>query len=93
MIKSILKPTIPLSPPKEIPPHNKTQLPESQSTPEPLQANGEEGERHAELDATSVIGNSTASVPSFEEQQRAAAREKEKQNIIERRDARRKSLG
>ena len=91
MIKSILKPTIPLSPPKQIPPH-KTTPKDTGTGPNDQRADSETDHQGAQ-----AIGHATSQEPevhsSLEEQQKAAAREKEKKDILERRDARRKSLG
>ena len=122
MVKSILKPTIPLSPPKPIPPHAlaRGRSPnKSRSSPSkipkpvvPFESIGEgvatvigvdrlsnpfegssPGTRHSD-------GNTRVALRTEEEQQLAAKereenarREFEKKEILERRDARRKSLG
>lgn len=122
MVKSILKPTIPLSPPKPIPPHasargrspnksrsspSKIPIPVAPSEPTVCVAasvtgverlsnpfeNSSSGARHSD-------GNTKVALRTEEEQQLAAKereensrRELEKKEILERRDARRKSLG
>jgi len=128
VVKSILKPTIPLSPPKTIPPHasarknspSKTRSsPSKQSQADGL-INSSTPDETTPKDSASVTGADRLSNPfegssviaqhherdtrvalrTEEEQQVAvkereekARRELEKKDVLERRDARRKSLG
>lgn len=114
-VKSILKPTIALSPPKAIPPHNRA------FTNSPGKANGrqthEKSPRKSPAkkladDATQGLPNPFETSPTpgasksrsparsptriavrSEEEQQAAAKERERQEVLANRDARRKSLG
>ena len=114
-VKSILKPTIALSPPKAIPPHNRARngspgKASGRQTPEksPRKSPG----KKITADATQELPNpfeaspmpmvskphSPARSPTriavrSEEEQQAAAKERERQEILANRDARRKSLG
>ena len=127
MVKSILKPTIPLTPPKPIPPHasarkrspgKSTRSPSKQIPPSSL--NDSSSLSGAPQDGGIAIAGADKLANPFEasfaiaqqeqdmrvplrteEEQQAAAeereeterRELEKKDILERRDARRKSLG
>ena len=114
-VKSILKPTITLSPPKAIPPHsrvrnnspgkaNMRQTPEKSPRKSPAKKQVE--------DATQGLSNPFQTSPMLkfsnsrsparsptriavrsEEEQQAAAKERERQEKLANRDARRKSLG
>ena len=114
-VKSILKPTIPLSPPKAIPPHSRVrnnspgkanvrQTPEKSPRKSPAKKQAE--------DATQGLPNPFQTSPMLkfsnsrsparsptriavrsEEEQQAAAIERERQEKLANRDARRKSLG
>lgn len=114
-VKSILKPTIALSPPKAIPPHNRAR------TSSPGKANGrqtpEKSPRKSPAkkladDATQGLPNPFETSPTpgaskprsptrsptriavrSEQEQQTAAKERERQEILANRDARRKSLG
>ena len=118
--KSILKPTIPLSPPKQIPPHTSSRKSSpakaqrgssprkspqkgrpgdaAQSSSSPRQSGLENipnpfDEPQLEALVEKDLSEGTKIAVRTEEEQQAAAREREKQDILERRDARRKSLG
>ena len=114
-VKSILKPTITLSPPKAIPPHSRArntspgkanvrQTPEKSPRKSPAKKKAE--------DATQGLPNPFQTSPMLkfssprsptrsptriavrsEEEQQAAAKERERQEKLANRDARRKSLG
>lgn len=114
-VKSILKPTIALSPPKAIPPHSQAR------NSSPSKANGRQtpeksprkslGKKLAEnampglpspLEASpmprsskprSPVRSPTRVAVRSEEEQQAAAKERERREILANRDARRKSLG
>ena len=114
-VKSILKPTIALSPPKVIPPHNPArngspgkangrQKPEksprkspakkladsaTQGLPNPFETFPTPGASKPRSPARSPTRIAVRS----EEEQQAAAKERERQEILANRDARRKSLG
>ena len=114
-VKSILKPTIALSPPKAIPPHNRArngspgkaggrQTPETsprkspgknmtasatQGLPNPFETSPMPGASKIRSPARSPMRVAVRS----EEEQQAAAKERERQEILAKRDARRKSLG
>ena len=122
-MKSILKPTIPLSPPKQIPPHpnsrkssptkSRTGLSPKRSPRKSPQrgesrdiARNSETLRQSGLEtlpnpfdeglnqaADNDLSQETRVALRTEEQQQAAVKERERKEIIERRDARRKSLG
>ena len=107
MVKSILKPSIPLSPLKPIPSHSslrkgspsKSRPGSSPVKPGPRSKLGQSGleavpnpfDIESPRKATDSNEGKSVSLKSEEEQQ-AAARERERKEIIERRDARRKSL-
>lgn len=114
-IKSILKPTIPLSPPKAIPPHNEARKAPSptkskaQRTPEkspmrsPVKSAGK-GSRgsldpfKASPASPTKEARSSSRLPAriavrTEEEQQAAAKERERQEMLAHKEARRKSLG
>lgn len=114
-VKSILKPTIALSPPKAIPPHNRARnsspsKANGRQTPEKSPRNSP-GKKRAEssaqglcnpFESSSVPGASNPRSPArsptrvavrSEEEQQAAAKERERKEILANRDARRKSLG
>lgn len=114
-VKSILKPTIALSPPKAIPPHNRVrnsspakingqQTPErsprkspakiqvenaTQGLPNPFQTSPM---RRTSKSRSPARSPERIAVRSVEEQQ-AAVKERERQELLAKRDARRKSLG
>lgn len=107
IVKSILKPTIPLSPPKQIPPHpssRKSSPAKEKARASPAKSPSKRNLRQSGLDnvpnpfddfsnrADAGKGTTDPNLGSEEEQQ-AALREKERKEILERRDARRKSLG
>ena len=114
-VKSILKPTIALSPPKAIPPHNRARngsagKPSGRQTPEksPRKSPGKKLAGNAAqglpnpFETSPVPGASKFRSPArsptrvavrSEEEQQAAAKERERQEILANRDARRKSLG
>ena len=106
-VKSILKPTISLSPPKQIPPHpnsRKSSPAKGKAGGSPARSPSKRNLRQSGLDNVpnpfndssnnTDAGKGTTSVNlRTEEEQQAASREKEKKEILERRDARRKSLG
>jgi len=122
VVKSILKPTIPLSPPKPIPPHasargrspNKSRSSPSK-IPKPVASYEPTGSIAASVTGVERLSNpfegsstgarhsdekTKVALKTEEEQQLAtkerdenARRELEKKEILERRDARRKSLG
>ena len=114
-VKSILKPTITLSPPKAIPPHNRVRntspsKANGRQTPEksPRRSPGKKVTQNATQGLPNPFGTSPMSkhLKSFsparsptriavrsEEEQQAAAKERERQEILANRDARRKSLG
>ena len=117
--KSILKPTVPLSPPKIIPPHNSAQtaLPtKSKHKPSPRKSRMESlvdtpesedvllfsqghdaGDHRVGVTLPSVLASPdhgrTRVAVRTEEQQQAALEERERQEMLARKDARRKSLG
>ena len=92
-IKSILKPTTPISPPKPIPPHKYTPA-KSQAA---ATGNGETEPVEDAIESRPVVDlvavNATEEQSALRQQAKDAAREQEKREILERRDARRKSLG
>ena len=118
--KSILKPTIPLSPTKPIPPHGtvrtrspakakdksspatpRTKNPVNPSQPEDLVATPQ-GERSVRISNDAAVPplhtspgrcQTRVAVRTEEQQQQAATEERERQILISRKDARRKSLG
>lgn len=122
-IKSILKPTIPISPPKPIPPHSgsrrtspnktksKTTPEKSQSTslldasvwkssnptnasnlsPSPLKGSVESN--LAQSSISSPSRHRTRVAVRTEEEQQAAAKDREQQEALDHKNARRKSLG
>ena len=114
-VKSILKPTITLSPPKAIPPHNRIrsnspskvngrQTPEKSPRKSPTKRVAENATQglpnpfQTSPMPKSSIPRSPARSPTriavrSEEEQQAAAKERERQEILANRDARRKSLG
>ena len=119
-VKSILKPTIPLSPPKQIPPHpnskksspgkaktetsprkspNKGKSDDNTRPSAVLRQSGEENLPNpfdeTKRDATAKEDHSqeTRVAVRTEEEQQAAIKERERKEMIERRDERRKSLG
>ena len=122
-MRSILKPTIPLSPPKQIPPHpnSRKSSPTKSRTgfspkksPRKSPQKGVTKETARDSGALRQSGLETLANPfdevsnqaadselsqeiriavRTEEQQQAAAKERERKDLIERRDARRKSLG
>ncbi|MCJ1391052.1 hypothetical protein MMC18_003913 [Xylographa bjoerkii] len=122
VVRSILKPTIPLSPPKQIPPHpnarkssptkSKTGFSPKKSPrksprkgnltdPAPdlgdLRQSGLETlpnpfDEVSNQAAENELSQETRIAVRTEEQQQAAAKERERKELIERRDARRKSL-
>ena len=121
-VKSILKPAIPLSPPKQIPPHSSTRRTSpAKSKPRLIPEKASEGflidtsvpDNGVSLSGSALpnpFGDSPPKSPTkkvshspsrsqtkiairTEEEQQAAAREKERQEILAHRDARRKSLG
>ncbi|MCJ1353403.1 MAG: hypothetical protein MMC33_003389 [Icmadophila ericetorum] len=114
-VKSILKPTIPLSPPKQIPPHhrNKRSSPTKGGPLSPMkdQNDGLLVNLSIPDDKVGQVGTESLQNPfemlpvaeaasisdvrisvRTEEEQQAAVREREKQDILDRRNARRKSL-
>ncbi len=113
-VKSILKPTITLSPPKAIPPHkdgrraspgktNGQRTPEKSPRKSAKQSasNGSPGLQNP-FDASPKSAAANAQSPSrsparvavrTEEEQQAAAKERERQEVLAHRHARRKSLG
>ena len=121
IVKSILKPTIPLSPPKQIPPHSngrKSSPRKGKSGASPnkvtenssvvgsfssnttLRQSGIERLSNPFQEANTGSTNQNESqagqtrvVVRTEEEQQASAKERERQEILDRRDARRKSLG
>ncbi|MCJ1251136.1 hypothetical protein MMC30_008367 [Trapelia coarctata] len=117
--KSILKPTIPLSPPKQIPPRStsrKSSPTKTHNGLSPRKSPQKDGLGGAAQNSSSLRQSGLENLPNpfdepaggiptekdlsegtriavrTEEEQQAAAREREKQDILERRDARRKSL-
>jgi len=109
-VKSILKPTLPLSPPKAIPPHSNgrkgsPRKANAQRTPDRSPArsagNGSEGPPNpfeGSPTRTAAKSQSPSRSPSrvalrTEEEQQAAAKERERQELLAHKDARRKSLG
>lgn len=114
-VKSILKPTIALSPPKVIPPHNQARI------TSPGKANGRQTQEKSprKSPAKKQADNAAQGLPNpfetsptaaaskprsparsptriavrSEEEQQAAAKERERLEILANRDARRKSLG
>ena len=107
MVKSILKPSIPLSPPKPIPPHPnsrkgspRAKAGSSPARPGSASTNGQSGLRNSASPFGrgsprkngEANGNQSSVELKTEEQQQAEARERERKEAIERRDARRKSL-
>ena len=99
MIRSILKPTIALSPPKPIPlhPNQRKSSPVRGGSPrgKDLQQSGMENLPNPFEDSASqntADKDSTRVAVHTEEEQQAAARERDRKEAIERRDARRKSL-
>lgn len=114
-VKSILKPTIALSPPKAIPPHNRArnsspskangrQTPENspRKSPAKKQADNATQGLPNPFETSPTPGASKSRSPArsptriavrTEEEQQAAAKERERQEILANRDARRKSLG
>ena len=123
MVRSILKPTIPLSPPKQIPPHpnsRKSSPTKSRTGFSPKRSprkSPQKGEsKDAARDSGKLRQSGLENLPNpfdevsnqaadnelsqktrialrTEEQQQAATKERERKELIERRDARRKSLG
>ncbi len=120
MPRSILKPTVPLSPPKQIPPHTgsrKSTPTKTQNGLSPRKSPQKGGLGNANQHSGSLRQSGLENIPNpfdesiaadpaekdlsegtriavrTEEEQQATAREREKQDILERRDARRKSLG
>lgn len=112
-VRSILKPTIALSPPKIIPPHNKGTKTSpgkviNQRSPEKIPRSPQQSISNSSLglqnpfDASPKRVVASARSPSrsparvavrTEEEQQAAAKERERQEVLAHRDARRKSLG
>ncbi|MCJ1438218.1 hypothetical protein MMC27_007605 [Xylographa pallens] len=122
VVRSILKPTIPLSPPKQIPPHPNSRKssptksrtgfsPKKSPRKSPHKGDIKEtardsgGLRQSGLEtlpnpfdevsnqaADNELSQETRIALRTEEQQHAAAKERERKDLIERRDARRKSL-
>ncbi|MCJ1471974.1 hypothetical protein MMC13_000618 [Lambiella insularis] len=123
VVKSILKPTIPLTPPKPIPPHpnlRKSSPSKSKTGASPQKSPGRSPQKRTAEESTRVSGDlrhsglenlpnpfdesssqdlARGSLPQdtqvavrTEEEQHAAAKERERKEVIERRDARRKSL-
>jgi len=109
-VKSILKPTIPLSPPKAIPPHKG----EQKASPGKASASRtpEKSPAKSSVDQSSGLPNPFEGSPTragpksyspnrsparvalrTEEEQQAAAKERERQELLAHKDARRKSLG
>ena len=113
LIRSILKPSIPLSPPKPIPPRNVSRpaSPRKGRPPSPkkqaqqdLLIDFSEPVGHIELeklpnpfddDKTQQVEPVDVEIAAAEEEKQRATkqREQERKEILERRDARRKSLG
>ena len=117
--KSILKPTIPLSPPKPIPPHGTLRRspskPKDKSSPATPRKNSVHSSQPEDLSAIrqgdrSAKSSNEATVPLLhtspgrsqtrvavrteeQQQQQVATEERERQDLISRKDARRKSLG
>ena len=117
-VRSILKPTIPLSPPKQIPPHIRKQKgspgkvkqslsPKKKSNDDLLvdisvpsetpHQSGLENVPNPFQEPVEVEQEPSqemrVAIRTEEEQQEAATKERERQVLLERRDARRKSLG
>ena len=119
-VRSILKPTIPLSPPKAIPPHpNPQKASHTKAKPSisPRKAVQKPAADDDGRDNTSLRQSGLENLPNpfdeprkepvagqdalqetrvavrTEEEQQAAVKERERQEMINRRDARRKSLG
>ena len=109
-VKSILKPTITLSPPKVIPPHNPArngspgkangrQKPETSPRKSPAKKPADSATQglpnpfEASPKPRSPARSPTRIAVRSEEEQQAAAKERERQEILANRDARRKSLG
>ena len=103
MVKSILKPTIPLSPLKTIPPRiapstESLKRNDGQKSPEkfprrsPNPSNAKSPE-HGSVNTLSPSSSRARVALRTEEQQQAAAKEKERQEVLAHKDARRKSLG
>ena len=114
-VKSILKPTITLSPPKAIPPHgrvrnsspgkaNVRQTPEKSPRKSPAKKKAEDATQGLPnpFQASPMLKFSSSRSPTrsptriavrSEEEQQAAAKERERQEKLANRDARRKSLG
>ena len=106
--RSILKPSIPLSPPKPIPPHPSSRRDSpSKTKPGPSPGRPASGTTPGQSGLSNVPDPFGSGSPKkeaagkenqatvglkSEEQQQAAAREKERKEALERRDARRKSL-
>lgn len=93
IIKSILKPSVPLSPIRAIPPRKNTaSTPTSQTDPATAQPDNSAATKTSDDIPVSQAEPSDEAL-SLEEQERKAVRERERKEILERRDARRKSLG
>ena len=114
-VKSILKPTITLSPPKAIPPHSRVrnnspgkanvrQTPEKSPRKSPAKKQAEDATQGLpnpfQISPMQKFSNSRSPARSptriavrSEEEQQAAAKERERQEKLASRDARRKSLG
>lgn len=117
-VKSILKPTICLSPPKQIPPHSSSRRTSprssSRTTPEKAQSisspdvsvwknsnpvtgsHGLPNPFEGPADSTTSLSpsqNQTKVAVRTEAEQQAAAKARERQEILNHKDARRKSLG
>lgn len=110
LVKSILKPTIPLSPPKAIPPHNgvrkaspgkarASRTPErSPGKPSVNRSSGLENPFGTFPTRAGAKSQSPSRSPArvalrTEEEQQAAVKERERQELLAHKDARRKSLG